>query len=266
MNLDYLFAHLGENKVTQEILSNRFEQSTSYRYSKENDMFYEDLTKKRNKSLPSYSSSSGCNLAEMGKSIYNVSDPFMYLMYYIKTPSISLMSKDVVQQTLKDYRKSICEDDQSFLIKKLTKTNKQKLLNLLSSEQPLKEIDEIILNYFSHILKVNIVVVIKSALMKAVLCNEDNFDTVVIRDPSGRGMFKLIEHGEHNDYVLSWKDAKTYLIEKKLIDRRFIESLTVSELRTVASQFEIPISRKNDEGKVCKLLKDDLKIEILKKI
>lgn len=268
MNLEYLFTHLGENKITQEIKINHFEQSTHYQYCHDYETFYEDLLKKRNKSISSTSLtslSSASNLVDKGDVIYYVDDPFMYLMYYIKNPSVSLMSKDVVQHLLREYRKTLYEDEQSFSIKKLTKSNKQMLLNMLSSGDKIDVINEVIINYFSHFLKINIVVIVKSTLMKAIFCNEDNFDTVVIKDTYGRGMFKLLEHGENKLYVISWREAKIYLIDKKFVDKRFVDNMSVIELRAIAVNMDISIS-KLVNGKSYKLLKDELKIEILKKI
>jgi hypothetical protein len=261
--MDYLFENLGENRVTQVVNTNAFEQTTDYNYSKTEHEFFEDLFRKRPKvSSGSLSSIPSCSNFE-NEFICHTNDTFMYLMCFIKTPAISLHTKDVIPRYLVDFRKEITEDEKSYNIKKLTKVNKVRLISLFSSSEPIYNVDNDVLLYFSHYLKVNVIVVVKTHLQKSILCNEDSFDSVIIIDKHGKGSYRMVlADGSH---IMTWGKAKDYLFERQLFDQKFIEMLGVTDLRNIALKRGISIY-KDENGKKVKLLKEELKQELLKKI
>jgi hypothetical protein len=86
--MDYVLRNIGENKVTQVIVPNEYEQTTDYKVVKLVDTnIYEDLLRKRIPNSTSMSSitsvrSSSDNLMNMNNYLYLQEDPFMYLMLY----------------------------------------------------------------------------------------------------------------------------------------------------------------------------------------
>jgi hypothetical protein len=264
--MDYLINNIGENKVTQVVQANEFEQMIDYELPKfTHENMYEDLLKKRvqSASMTSISSrvSSSGNLTE--DNIFYPEDPFIFAMCYIKTPSIGIYSKDRIPRVLNQFRKSIVDDEKSFNIKKLTKLQKQNLSNLFSSGEIVSNITEILLNFFSHYLKTNLIVVKNKEIFRNILCNEDSFDTAIIIDKYGRGHYRLgIFKGRH---VITWSEMKEYIFENKYIDAKLLDICGVADLRLLAEKLDIPLF-KEENGKKSKLLKEDLKIEIIKKI
>ena len=264
--MDYLFDNLGDNKVTQVIQTNKFEQSINYISEQRNEELYEDLLKKkipRSASTTSMGSriSSVDNLSD--DNIFYQEDAFMFIMCYVKTPSIGIYSKDRFPKILSQFRKGILEDENVFKIKKITKTDKLRLIKVIESANIISNIDDVILNFFAHFLKVNIVVILKTTILRGVLCNEDSFDTIIITDKKDSGRYRLnIKNGQH---ICSWIEAKQYLIINNHVDKKLLELCSVIELRNLAEKMNIDIY-KNENGKRTKVLKEELKNEILKKI
>ena len=259
--MDNLTSKLGRNRVSQVILPNEFEQSTEYCYDINHSKYYDDLFKKKQKPINLLPPSSQDNHENC---VFNEFDSFVFLMCYIKYPTISLHSKDTLSRVLKEFRAELTEDDDSFRIKKLTKINKAKLVNIISSKDPIVKADHLVVSYFAHYLKMNIVVVYKSDIVKCIVCDDKGYDTIVVFDRSENGRFKLMTHdGQH---IFTWKTAKEYLFDGKIYDRTIIDSLTMQELGNLASKLGVDLY-KNDEGnRRTKLLKAELKMQIVEKI
>ena len=263
--MDELVLRIGESKVNQVITTNEYEQSVNYDYtSQEDGDHYDDLFKKRSKSsstsLTSLASQSNISLED---TIFYNEDPLMYIMLYLKNPTVSIHSKDSIPRLLSDFRKTLTNDSNSFEIKKMSKLHKQQLQNKILSGQSIKDIDESLLNYFSHYLKINLVVVTKEKVYKWILCNDDGFDSVLITNWNAQGHFRLVQ--VDNRTSNSWSNIKKYIFEKRWFDSQFLEVLSVIEIRYLAEKMGIELY-KNLNGKKTKLLKEELKIEIVKKI
>ena len=263
--MEELLGSLSENKVNQNINVNKFEQSISYVYAKkEFKECYEDLFKKKPKSsINSLSSLSSCGNLSTDDSIYYSEDAFIYLMAYIRYPTISLHSKDNLTRLLSDFRKDLVNDEHSFQIKKMNKTQKQTLQNKLLSGEPFQTVDDTTLSYFSHILKVNIVLITNGNISKGILCKDEGFDTILITDIKNTGKYKMLQI--HGKPVCSWTEAKFYIFEKRWLESTFIDMYSVSELHTIAQKLDIHLYTEKD-GKKTRLLKEQIKVEIAKKI
>jgi hypothetical protein len=265
--MDYLLNNISENKVTQVIQVNEFEQNIDYElpiYT--NETMYEDLLKRRapSTSLTSISSrvSSSGNLTE--DNLFYIEDPFMFIMCYIKNPCIGIYSKDRIPRVLNQFRKNIIDDDNHFNIKKLTKSHKQILTNSFASGEVISTISEPLLNFFSHFLKTNIIVIKNKEIFKGILCNEDSFDTIIIIDKHGRGHYRLaLFKGKH---AIPWCEMKEFIFENKYFDQKLLDMCGVAELRTLAEKLDIKIVKEDENGKKIKLLKEELKTELIKKI
>jgi hypothetical protein len=272
--MDYLLSHLGTSKITQVIATNRFEQSADYFYPElDGSGLFEDLlNKKRVKSLSSMSlqsnESSGATdaaaaVAAASSYVSYGEDSFMYLMYFVQHPTITLQSKDTVVRTLRDFRRSLVQNPSHFNIKKLSRTDKNNMSALFTEQEPIRTVDDAILAFFSALLKVNIVAVVKNTIFRAMLCADEAFDSVLMIDPSGRGHFRMaIING---NTTTSLAEVKSYMFDKRMIDAKLVEGLLVNDLRSLAEKMGISTWREVD-GKRFKRLKDELKSEVLKRI
>lgn len=270
MELEHLLKNIGENKVNQAIQTNQYEQSVDYNYETNTKPTF-DLFKRRSMksmsstSIMTASASSGAMASSSsgsGAHALMTRDTFMYIMCYIKTPSISVYSKDSIPKLLSEFRKSLVSDDVSFAVKKITKAQKQELLRMFSCTEPVINVNEMILNYFSHYLKTNIYVWHgdTKTLIKSVVGSDDSFDTTLITC-AGRDQYSL--HSIHsNKPSVPLADVKVAVIHDKLLDRNHIETLSVTELRNIAEACRVDMYKTVD-GKKTKLLKDELKARIL---
>ena len=263
--MEVIISNLGDNRVSQCIATNMYEQTTEYQYNKPVECLYEDLFKKRSRSVSTtslQSISSNKNVCDI-EFVKFGEDSFVYLMYYIKDPSISLSSKDVIPRNLKDFRNALANDDKTFAIKKMSKLSKQKIMNTLLSSEPIRQVDEALLSYFSHYLKANIILLKSDSIIKSCICIEDNFDTVIIDDKRDKGLYKMVMVS--NNYSLSWKEAKDYMFSHGIYDKTILDTLNAVEMRALAQKLNIPVV-KEVEGKKHKVLKDDLRMLIANKI
>lgn len=279
--MDYLLQHLGPNKVTLPILTNHFEQSHDYQYDNTlNPWFSEDLFKRKGKSLSSSSMNSKSSsysslLNEIGSGrgpsmdIVSEEDSFMFLMLYIKNPSIGVFGMETVRKMLKDFRRELLEDDGLFALKKLTKKNKIDIMETIRCDSiALENISEPLLNIFTHYLKVNIVMIQgRCAAFDVVLCNEEGFDTVVIvaKKTKGKSTFslKLFDVDGTQKHVIRYDQAKDYIIKNELFGESMLERCTAHDMKAIAVQLGVPLSQKGDGGKEVKLRKADLKQAIM---
>jgi hypothetical protein len=172
-------------------------------------------------------------------------------------------SKDRLIKELHQFRKDILEDDVSFNIKKITKADKIKLQKLFESGKPIKDIDNMIITFFMYYLKVNLVVIKIKEIYKGILCNEDGFETIIIRDKKGNGEYKINQID--NKHTFTWANAKEYLFENMFIDKKFLDICSANDMKKIAGYLGISIF-KDENGKQKRLLKDELKIEISNKI
>ena len=294
--MDTLIMNLGQNKVIQTIAANEYEQRPDYRYSR-GPVFYEDLFKKKNKSfasLPSNQSIASTGTLTSASSnveyIHNPYDPFIYILYYVKNPTVSLYSKESLPKLLRDFRNALAEDDKLFAIKKMTKMQKQGIINALSAPGNFVAVDDAFINFASHYLKANVIVLgtASNALndpntksqekrsrmqirARTLICADDGFDTVVItsRDTKdSKGIdgttYKMISiAGKH---VVTLEDAKKYMFDRGIYDKKVLDILSVAELRALAEKLGIPTVKESSTGKKVRVLKDDLKTEIANKI
>ena len=268
--MDFLVTNLGDNRITQHINTNEYEQSTDYAYMSAGAVqhgsgFFEDLFKQKNKSESSaslISQNSSCNLNTGDDRVTFYHDTFMYIMYYINTPSVSLVSKDTIPRILKEFRTSLMDDETTFAIKKFTKTNKQHIVSILTSFEPVITVDEVTLCYFAHYLKTNLVMVKRDkTFSKGMLCADDNFQTAVLNET--KGTFKLMMW--KGKPTTTWDEVKEYLFEKAVLDPVMVAMLSVFDLRKLAVKLGIN-THKDIDGKQVKILKEELKAIILKKI
>lgn len=270
--MESLFSRLGENKVTQAIQTNSYEQAIEYKCACACPMenVFEDLLKRKAMSSNSLHSSSTGSLVGMtgiaGSQynpdlVYHADDAFAYVMAFVKNPTIGVYSKDRIPRLLADFRRSILEDEASFAVKKLTKGCKQAIANAIAAQTPIKPDDKMLL-YFAHYLKTNIVVVAKGpTLIKSMLCSDDTFDTVVIEDLNNRGTYKIrVQNGKH---ILSWQEAKDYIVDKRFFDANFLDCATITDLRAIAEKSGVSTTRTTEDGKKHKLLKAELKSALL---
>ena len=289
-SMDTLIMNLGQNKVIQTIAANEYEQRPDYRYSR-GPVFYEDLFKKKNKSFTSLPSNQ--SIASTGtltalsnvEYIHNPHDPFIYILYYVKNPTVSLYSKESLPKLLRDFRNSLVEDDKLFAIKKMTKMQKQGIINALSAPGNFVAVDDAFINIASHYLKTNVIVLGNASnapksqekrsrmqiRARALICTDDGFDTVVItsrdtKDSKGidSTTYKMISiAGKH---VVTLEDAKKYMFDRGIYDKKVLDILSVAELRALAEKLGIPTVKESNTGKKVRVLKEDLKTEIANKI
>jgi hypothetical protein len=66
--------------------------------------------------------------------------------------------------------------------------------------------------------------------------------------------------------VFSQDDAKQHLLKRKWVDAAFVGTLSVVELRILADCLGVDTYRLTDCGKRVKLLKEELKTNLLNKI
>jgi hypothetical protein len=268
--MDFLLSHLGENKVTQVIQTNEFEQAIEYNghnVQNPDSSMYEDLLKRKminsssSTSISSRVSSYG-NLVE--DNAYYPENSLLYAMCFVKQPSMGIYSKDRIPRILSQFRKSILEDNNAFNIKKISKTQKTALKQYFESNEPIQVTDDSIPQLFSHLLKSNIIIVRGKQVFKGIICNEDAFDTIVVIDKYVRGHYRLcmFKGGRH---VIPWEEAKTFMFTSKYVDIKFLDLCSVNDLRVLAETFDISTIKVVD-GKKHKLLKDELKQELTKKI
>ncbi len=272
--MDYLFANLGENKVNQTIQAHvAWEQSIEYCYPPPADSnFFADILKRRPKSLSSNSLDSlrshaieSPNKPRRGNAMQptptsNPMDSLMYIICYIKDPSISVHSPATLPRVLSDYRKTLMADDASFEVKKLSRAQKHEVLAALGSGMPLLATSAVV-TYFVNHLATNIYVYDeqKKVLNKYTGTTDDTI--VIVCDNSTYTLFTV-----DDAHVFSQDDAKQHLLKRKWVDAAFVGTLSVVELRILADCLGVDTYRLTDCGKRVKLLKEELKTNLLNKI
>lgn len=256
--MEDLVKEIGENKVTQVIQSNQYQQSIDYDYSirTTETAWYEDLFKKRMKTVSSASS-----LGSMEDIVYYKEDPFFYLMLYVKMPSISVCTKDIVKRKLSEFKTELANNEKNFDIKKIHKKQKIELYKLLTNETVLERVDSFLLTFFSFVLKVNILCVLDGKLHQEILCSQDAFDTIVILNTDHRYRLAFL----NEKHIMRYDDAKKYIIEQRYIDMAFVEQCNVGDLKHIAESLGIPLYKEENQKKK-KLLKDELKTAIQEKL
>ena len=96
---------------------------------------------------------------------------------------------------------------------------------------------------------------------KGMLCADDNFQTAVLNET--KGTFKLMMW--KGKPTTTWDEVKEYLFEKAVLDPVMVAMLSVFDLRKLAVKLGIN-THKDIDGKQVKILKEELKAIILKKI
>lgn len=257
--MDEILKEIGENKVTQVIQTNKYEQSIDYDYNVDHtNAFYEDLFKKRMKTV---SSTNSINSNSSEEVIYYRDDPFFYLMLYIKMPSISVCPKDIIKRKLEEFKSELRNNEKNFDIKKINKKQKMDLYKLLSNETALDHIEPCLLTFFSFVLKMNIMFVLKNKLHQEILCNEDSFDTIVVLNTDNKYRLAFV----NEKYIMRYDDAKKYIFDNRYMDINYIEHCGMNDLKHIAESLEIPLYKEENDKKK-KLLKEELKTRIIESL
>lgn len=263
--MDFLLERLAANKVTQTILTNKYEQTPNYDYVSTRDCnsYFEDLFKNRNKSVSSLSlASNGSAHSLVAQALTETppeSDSFFHIVNCIQNPSITLYPKDQIPRLVKEFRTTLLNDESSFGVKKLTKNNKQEIMRLLSSTEPtVGFVNDVVLTYFSHYLKTNLIVSTPRGIFRSVVCCDDTFDTSLMTEVKPNGFKSTFGPAPY-------QRVKEYMFENRILDTQFVESLSVQDLRMLAKSMGVDLC-KDENGKQVRLLKDELRKHIIKKI
>ncbi len=265
--MEFLLKHLGENKVTQSISTNDFQQSITYDYKKNDIHLFEDLLKRKNKSFSSGSLS--CESSNSLSNIINSDDTYIIskerdifsILYYIGNHAVMVYTKDVFVSNLKEFKMKMCQDMKECVIKKLSKLERSRILSLLQEDGIVGDLDEYLLVFFAHYLRCNLIGVdISNAsinILKGTISNEDFFDTyIIIKTDRELRLFKQ---------TMRYDKAKEFLAENHYYNESFIHSLSATELKSFAKCLNIDLNNVI-EGKKTKKLKEELKQDILKTI
>lgn len=246
--MEFLLENIGENKVTLEVNANDFEQRTDYMYSFSNKQFFADLLSKQK-----------ATSNEVQENVRPICGSFMKIMRVLKDPVFLTYGPQEQGTMIKEFIDSVSSHENT-RFKKLTKHQQHDLSKRIEAGV-IDSIDEYLLKFFSNVLDKSLFLVDERGLLAFHQLNKniEGLGCIVMKHRDG--LFS-VEESMINNTV---SNVKEFMIKNKFINSSFIDTLSAKEVQDLACRFEVALYKDTD-GKKKKLLKEEMKKEIIKKI